>query len=105
MNEGHCKLLSMKALFSYEPSNLAPIARWKSAWALPGESPKQVFVLPSRIGAILPFELDGKRMPGTPIEVGFNAARVCEAIARIGYEPHTAILDLVDNSVTAGALP
>ncbi len=42
-------------------------------------------------------------MPGTPIEVGFNAARVCEAIARIGYEPHTAILDLVDNSVTAGA--
>lgn len=39
----------------------------------------------------------------TPIEVGFNAARVCEAIARIGYEPHTAIMDLVDNSVTANA--
>jgi hypothetical protein len=37
------------------------------------------------------------------IEVGFNAGRVCEAIARIGYEAHTAIMDLVDNSVTAGA--
>jgi len=37
------------------------------------------------------------------LKVGFNAKRVCEAIARIGYEPHSAIMDLVDNSVTAGA--
>jgi len=37
------------------------------------------------------------------IDVGFNAARLCEAIARIGYEPYTAIMDLVDNSVTAKA--
>ncbi|MGT2457647.1 ATP-binding protein [Cupriavidus basilensis] len=37
------------------------------------------------------------------IEIGFNAGRVCEAIARIGYEPHTAIMDIVDNSVTAKA--
>jgi len=37
------------------------------------------------------------------IEIGFNAGRVCEAIARIGYEPHTAIMDIVDNSVTASA--
>jgi hypothetical protein len=42
-------------------------------------------------------------MPNQQIEVGFNAGRVCEAIARIGYEPHSAILDLVDNAVTAGA--
>jgi hypothetical protein len=42
-------------------------------------------------------------MPEEPIRVGFNAARMCEAIARIGYEPHTAILDLVDNAVTAEA--
>ncbi len=45
----------------------------------------------------------GVKMPEAPIKVGFNAARMCEAIARIGYEPHTAILDLVDNSVTAEA--
>jgi hypothetical protein len=38
-----------------------------------------------------------------PIQLPFNAARVCEAIARIGYEPHTALMDLVDNAVTAGA--
>jgi hypothetical protein len=37
------------------------------------------------------------------IEVDFNAVRVCEAISRIGYEPHSAIMDLVDNSVAAGA--
>lgn len=37
------------------------------------------------------------------ISVGFNPMRVCEAIARIGYEPHSAIMDLVDNSVTAGS--
>lgn len=38
-----------------------------------------------------------------PIQVGFDAVRLCEAIAKIGYEPYTAIMDLVDNSVTAGA--
>ena len=32
-----------------------------------------------------------------------NASRICEAIARIGYKPQSAILDLVDNSVTASA--
>jgi hypothetical protein len=37
------------------------------------------------------------------IEVGFDAVRLCEAIAKIGYEPYTAIMDLVDNSVTAEA--
>lgn len=37
------------------------------------------------------------------IKLPFNAARVCEAIARIGYEPHTALMDLVDNAATAGA--
>lgn len=37
----------------------------------------------------------------TPVDVGFNALRLCEAIARIGYEPYTAIMDIIDNSVTA----
>jgi len=37
------------------------------------------------------------------LPVDFNPSRVCEAIARIGYEPHSAIMDLVDNSVAAGA--
>lgn len=37
------------------------------------------------------------------LQVGFDPVRVCEAIARIGYEPHSAIMDLVDNSVAAGA--
>lgn len=39
----------------------------------------------------------------TPVDVGFNALRLCEAIARIGYEPYTAIMDIIDNSVTAKA--
>lgn len=38
-----------------------------------------------------------------PVEVYFDAVRVCEAIARIGYEPYTAIMDIIDNSVTAKA--
>jgi hypothetical protein len=38
------------------------------------------------------------------IEIGYNAGRICEAIAKIGYEPHTAIMDIVDNSVTAAAI-
>lgn len=37
------------------------------------------------------------------VQVSFNAARVCEAIARIGYEPHSAIMDLIDNSVAAAS--
>src|SRR5690349_16514781 len=36
--------------------------------------------------------------------VPINAARVCDAIARIGYEPHSALMDIIDNSVAAGAL-
>jgi len=37
------------------------------------------------------------------VTVGFDAIRVCEAIAKIGYEPYTAIMDIIDNSVTAEA--
>jgi len=40
---------------------------------------------------------------GVPVDVEFDAVRVCEAIARIGYEPYTAIMDLIDNCVTAKA--
>ena len=43
-----------------------------------------------------------KKMAGE-IEIEFNAGRICEAIAKIGYEPHTAIMDIIDNSVTADA--
>lgn len=32
-----------------------------------------------------------------------NADRICEAISKIGYKPSSAILDIVDNSVVAGA--
>lgn len=38
------------------------------------------------------------------IPIPMNAARVCNAIARIGYEPHSALMDIIDNSVAAGAL-
>lgn len=37
------------------------------------------------------------------IPVEMDAARVCDAIARIGYTPAAALMDIVDNSVTAGA--
>lgn len=37
------------------------------------------------------------------LKVGFDPLRVCEAISRIGYESHSAIMDLVDNSVAADA--
>lgn len=37
------------------------------------------------------------------IDISFNAGRLCEAIARIGYEPDSAIMDIVDNSVSAKA--
>jgi len=38
------------------------------------------------------------------IPVPMNAVRVCDAIARIGYEPHSALMDIIDNSVAAEAL-
>ncbi|MDD3577092.1 MAG: ATP-binding protein [Halothiobacillus sp.] len=38
-----------------------------------------------------------------PKNISINAARLCQAIARIGYEPQTALLDIVDNAVTADA--
>ena len=37
------------------------------------------------------------------IAVPMDAGRVCEAIARIGYSPAAALMDIVDNSVAAGA--
>jgi hypothetical protein len=38
------------------------------------------------------------------ISVPMNAVRVCNAISRIGYEPHSALMDIIDNSVAAEAL-
>ena len=38
------------------------------------------------------------------ISVPMNAVRVCNAISRIGYEPHSALMDIIDNSVAADAL-
>lgn len=38
------------------------------------------------------------------IPVPMNAVRVCNAISRIGYEPHSALMDIIDNSVAADAL-
>lgn len=38
------------------------------------------------------------------ISIPMNAVRVCNAIARIGYEPHSALMDIVDNSVAAESL-
>jgi hypothetical protein len=37
------------------------------------------------------------------IDIEMDAARVCDAIARIGYSPAAAIMDIIDNAVTAGA--
>jgi len=37
------------------------------------------------------------------INVPMNAARVCQAISKIGYSPSSAIKDIIDNSVTAKA--
>lgn len=37
------------------------------------------------------------------LEVSINPGRVVDAISHIGYEPSAAIMDIVDNSVTAGA--
>lgn len=36
-------------------------------------------------------------------ELPFNADRICEAISKIGYNPCSAILDIVDNSIVADA--
>lgn len=37
------------------------------------------------------------------IPININASRVLDAISKIGYSAHTAIMDLIDNSVTAKA--
>lgn len=36
-------------------------------------------------------------------EGGFNASRVLEALGRIGYDPVDALMDIADNSLSAGA--
>jgi hypothetical protein len=41
--------------------------------------------------------------PSTFIEIPMDADRVCNAISNIGYRPASAIMDIIDNSVTAGA--
>lgn len=41
------------------------------------------------------------QMENPPIDIEFDAVRVCEAISKIGYEPYSAIMDIIDNSVTA----
>lgn len=42
-------------------------------------------------------------MNSNQILVPMNAARVCDAISRIGYWPWSAVMDIVDNSISAGA--
>ncbi|MCP1575353.1 hypothetical protein J2S30_003732 [Herbaspirillum rubrisubalbicans] len=42
-------------------------------------------------------------MNTTQKTIQVHAARLCQAIARIGYEPQIALMDIVDNSVTANA--
>jgi len=44
-----------------------------------------------------------KKMTFESVTVAMNAARVCDAIARIGYAPASAIMDIIDNSVAAKA--
>jgi hypothetical protein len=39
----------------------------------------------------------------TNIPVEMDASRVCDAIAKIGYSPASALMDIIDNSVTADA--
>ena len=34
-------------------------------------------------------------------QLNINADRICEAISKIGYNPCSAILDIIDNSVVA----
>lgn len=42
-------------------------------------------------------------MTTTTQSIDVHAARLCQAIARIGYEPQIALMDIVDNAVTADA--
>ena len=42
-------------------------------------------------------------MPHENLKVPIDASRVCDAIARIGYSPAAGLMDIIDNSVTAGA--
>lgn len=42
-------------------------------------------------------------MNTTTQTIDVHAARLCQAIARIGYEPQIALMDIVDNAVTANA--
>src|SRR5437763_321461 len=42
-------------------------------------------------------------MSTTQISVPMDAARVCKAIAKIGYSPSAALMDIIDNSITAKA--
>lgn len=42
-------------------------------------------------------------MNTTQKTIQVHAARLCQAIARIGYEPQIALMDIVDNAVTANA--
>ena len=37
------------------------------------------------------------------IPININASRVLDAISKIGYSASTAIMDLIDNAVTADA--
>ncbi len=41
----------------------------------------------------------------TPVDkqIKVHPARLCQAIARIGYEPQIALMDIIDNAVTANA--
>lgn len=42
-------------------------------------------------------------MNGNFISLEIDAARVCDGLSRIGYTPATALCDIIDNSVQAGA--
>lgn len=42
-------------------------------------------------------------MPDEVIVVEMNAARVCEAVSKIGYSPSSALMDIIDNAITADA--
>jgi hypothetical protein len=42
-------------------------------------------------------------MSSTTKNIDIHAARLCQAIARIGYEPQIALMDIVDNAVAANS--
>ncbi|CAN7467738.1 ATP-binding protein [Paraburkholderia hospita] len=46
---------------------------------------------------------DANTMTPQTKKLDIHAARLCQAIARIGYEPQIALMDIVDNAVTARA--